>query len=102
MICIHNQPQQQPQQAAGYDFEPLPSGEFLLELYGDDGHTFAEAILNRDRLESLPTVIGLVLEYVDQHGHPNTSFLDRPDRHRDEIARKRREAMGGMQEEKGV
>lgn len=87
---------------AGYDVEPLPNGDFLLELYGDDGHTFAEAILNRDQLESLLKVIGLVLEYVDQHGYPSFSHLDLPNRHREEIAKRRREAMEQAGREKGV
>lgn len=102
MICIPNSTQEQPKQAAGYDFEPLPNGDFLLELYGDDGYTFAEVVLNRDQLESLPTVISLVLEYVDQHGYPSYSHLDLPNRHRDEIARRRRDAMERTQEEKGI
>jgi hypothetical protein len=103
MICDPNPfKHPQPQHAVGYDFEPLPNKEFLFELYGDDGYTFAEAVLNRDQLESLPNVIRIVLRYVDDHGYPAYSYTDLPNRHRDEIARTRREAMDEAGKEKRV
>ena len=83
-----------PQTASGFDFTPMSDGRFLLEFYAMDGHTFAEAVLTQGQVESLREVIAVLLDFVQEKGFPETTFLDQPNRHREEIAEARRRVMG--------
>jgi hypothetical protein len=52
--------------ATGFDLEPLPSGNVLIEFYGDDGKTFNTQVVTREVIETLPAVASLTLVYMDQ------------------------------------
>ena len=82
------------QQASGYDFEPLSDDRFLLEFYGKDGYTFAEAIMERSQMKSISEVIEVVLDYADEHGVRRASSSDEPGGYREWLAKRRRQEMG--------
>ena len=52
--------------ATGFDFEPLPNGNVLIEYYGDAGETFNTQVVTREVLEGMPAVVALTLVCVDQ------------------------------------
>ena len=52
--------------ATGFDLEPLPNGNVLIEFYGDDGETFNTQVVTREMIEGMPTVVALTLLYIDQ------------------------------------
>ena len=40
--------------ATGFDFEPLPDGNFLIEFFGDDGKTINKQIVTAEVIRRLP------------------------------------------------
>ena len=42
--------------ATGFDFEPLPDGNVLIEFFGDDGKTFNVQVVTASVVESMPLV----------------------------------------------
>jgi hypothetical protein len=52
--------------ATGFDLEPLPDGNILIDFYGDDGITFNTQVVTREVIENLPAVVGLTLVCMDQ------------------------------------
>jgi hypothetical protein len=52
--------------ATGFDLQPLPDGNVLIEFYGDDGKTFNSQIVPREVVEGMPAVASLTLVYMDQ------------------------------------
>ncbi len=42
--------------ATGFDFQPLPDGNVLVEFFGDDGKTFNTQIVTPDVIKNLPVV----------------------------------------------
>jgi hypothetical protein len=42
--------------ATGFDFEPLPDGNVLIEFFGDDGRTFNKQVVTADVLGRIPLV----------------------------------------------
>jgi len=42
--------------ATGFDFEPLPNGDVLIEFFGDDGVTFNAQVITKECLARLPVV----------------------------------------------
>lgn len=63
--------------AAGFDFEPLPDGNVLMEFYGEDGETCSSQIITRETLESMPAVIALTVLFLDQGREVVEEFLRR-------------------------
>jgi hypothetical protein len=45
--------------ATGFDFEPLPDGNVLIEFFGDDGKTFSTQVVTPNVVESMPLVATL-------------------------------------------
>jgi hypothetical protein len=52
--------------ATGYDFEPLPDGNVLIEFFGHDGKTFNSQVITRDSLLSLPSVASLAIVAITE------------------------------------
>ena len=52
--------------ATGFDLEPLPNGNVLIEFYGDDGTTFNVQVVTREVIEGMPAVVALTLVCMDQ------------------------------------
>jgi hypothetical protein len=42
--------------ATGFDFEPLPDGNVLIEFFGDDGRTFNRQVVTAEVVRSIPLV----------------------------------------------
>lgn len=42
--------------ATGFDLEPLPNGDVLIEFFGDDGVTFNAQVITKECLVRLPVV----------------------------------------------
>ncbi len=45
--------------ASGFDLEPLPNGNVLIEFFGDDGKTFNKQIVTPSVVMNLPLVATL-------------------------------------------
>ena len=43
--------------ATGFDFEPLPTGDVLIEFFGDDGKPINTQVITKDGLARLPVVV---------------------------------------------
>jgi hypothetical protein len=52
--------------ATGFDLEPLPNGNVLIEFYGDDGKTFNVQVVTREVIEGMPAIVALTLVCMDQ------------------------------------
>lgn len=52
--------------ATGFDMEPLPNGNILIEFFGDEGVTFNKQVITREVLQNIPTVAALILICMDQ------------------------------------
>ncbi len=53
--------------ATGFDFEPLPDGNVLIEFFGDDGKTFNKQVVTPDFLHDMPLVASLTVVAM-RHG----------------------------------
>ena len=62
--------------ATGFDLEPLPSGDVLIEFFGDDGETVNAQVITRKALAQLPAVVHATFLPVDQGQDAALSFLD--------------------------
>ena len=52
--------------ATGFDLEMLPTGNVLIEFYGDDGRTVNTQVVTREVVQNMPAVASLMLVYMDQ------------------------------------
>ena len=52
--------------ATGFDLEPLPNGNVMIEFFGDDGKTFNTQIVERQVIEKMPVVASLMMVCLDQ------------------------------------
>jgi len=43
--------------ATGFDFEPLPNGDVLIQFFGGDGETINTQVITREALARLPVVV---------------------------------------------
>ena len=43
--------------ATGFDFEPLPNGDVLMQFFGDDGVAINTQIITKECLARLPIVV---------------------------------------------
>lgn len=62
--------------ATGFDFEPLPTGDVLIEFFGCDGKTFNTQVITRECLARLPVVVNAFFLAVDQGPEAAVAFLD--------------------------
>lgn len=46
--------------ATGFDFQPLPDGNVLIEFFGDDGKTINTQIVTAEVIHRLPFVAALL------------------------------------------
>lgn len=53
--------------ATGFDCEPLPDGNVLIEFFGDDGKTFNTQVVTRDLIQNMP-VIATLTEVAIERG----------------------------------
>jgi hypothetical protein len=62
--------------ATGFDFEPLPSGEVLIQFFADDGKTINTLVITRNALARLPMVVHAFFLAVDVGQDAALAFLD--------------------------
>lgn len=62
--------------ATGFDFEPLPNGDVLIDFYGDDGVVFNSQIITRECLTRLPVVVHAFFLAVEKGKDAALAFLD--------------------------
>lgn len=62
--------------ATGFDFEPLPNGDVLIEFFGDDGVTFNSQVITRDCLARIPIVVHAFFLAVDKGTEEALDFLN--------------------------
>ena len=65
-----------PPTATGFDFEPLPTGDVLIQFFGDDGKTINTQIITRDGLARLPVVVHAFFLTVEEGPDAALAFLD--------------------------
>lgn len=46
--------------ATGFDFEPLPDGNVLIEFFGDNGKTTNRQVVTAEVIRRMPVVAGLL------------------------------------------
>jgi hypothetical protein len=53
--------------ATGFDCEPLPNGDVLIEFFGDDGKTVNSQLVSPDVVKAMPLVASLT-QIALEHG----------------------------------
>jgi hypothetical protein len=66
----------QPLVATGFDLEPLPNGDVLIEFFGDDGKTFNTQVITREGLARLPVVVHAFFLAIEEGKDAAIKFLD--------------------------
>ena len=67
--------------ATGFDFEPQPDGNVLIEFFGDDGHTINEQIVTADLISRLPVVAALMDVAMRMGPEAAAEFVERMNHH---------------------
>lgn len=62
--------------ATGFDFEPLPSGEVLIQFFTDDGKRINTQVITRASLARLPVVVHAFFLAVETGQDAAFAFLD--------------------------
>jgi hypothetical protein len=62
--------------ATGFDFEPLPNGDVLIEFFGDDGTTFNTQIITRECLARIPIVAKATFIAIEEGKDAALAFLN--------------------------
>ena len=62
--------------ATGFDFEPLPTGDVLIEFFADDGKTINTQVISRDCLARLPVVVHAFSLAVEDGPDAALAFLN--------------------------
>jgi hypothetical protein len=63
--------------ATGFDFEPLPNGDVLIDFYGDDGVVFNSQIITRECLARIPVVAHALFVAVEEGKEAALVYLER-------------------------
>ena len=53
--------------ATGYDFEPLPDGNVLIDFFGEDGQTFNKQVVTPDVIRSM-SLVGALTDVAMKQG----------------------------------
>ncbi len=61
--------------ATGFDFEPLPSGDVLIQFFADDGKKIKTPLITREGLVRLPVVVHAFFLAVEQGQEVALDFL---------------------------
>lgn len=65
-----------PPTATGFDFEPLPSGDVLIQFFADDGNTINTQVITRDGLARLPVVVHAFFLAVEEGPDAALAFMN--------------------------
>jgi len=61
--------------ATGFDLEPLPTDDVLIQFFADDGKTINAQVITREALARLPVVVHAFFLVVDQGQDAALAFL---------------------------
>lgn len=61
--------------ATGFDFEPLPNSDVLIQFFSEDGKTVNTQIMTRECLARLPVVVHAFFLAVDKGNDEAFDFL---------------------------
>ena len=61
--------------ATGFDFEPLPNGDVLMQFFGDDGVAINTQIITKECLARLPIVVHAFFLAVEKGSDEAFDFL---------------------------
>jgi len=61
--------------AIGFDLEPLPNGDVLMEFFGDDGETVNTQVITRTALAQFPAVVHALFLAVEEGPDAAQTFL---------------------------
>ncbi len=67
----------EPRIATGFDFEPLPNGDVLIEFYGDDGVVFNSQVITRECLTRFPVVAHALILAVEEGKAAALAYLNK-------------------------
>ncbi len=67
----------EPRIATGFDFEPLPNGDVLIQFHGDDRTTINTQVISRTALAQFPAVVHAFLLAVENGKEAAIEFLSR-------------------------
>ena len=62
--------------ATGFDFEPLPTGDVLIQFFRDDGRPVNTQVITRECLARFPVVAHAFLLAVEEGKEAALAFLD--------------------------
>ena len=62
--------------ATGFDFQPLPTGDVLIQFFGDDGKTINTQVITREGLARLPVVVHAFFLAVEEGKDAAIKFLE--------------------------
>jgi hypothetical protein len=62
--------------ATGFDFEPLPTGDVLIQFFGDDGVVFNSQIITRECLTRIPIVAKATFIAIENGQDAALAFLN--------------------------
>ena len=62
--------------ATGFDFEPLPNGDVMMQFIRDDGNTVNTQIMTRECLARLPVVVHAFFLAVEKGKDEALQFLN--------------------------
>ena len=62
--------------ATGFDFEPLPNGDVLMQFFGDDGVAINTQVMTRECLARLPIVVHAFFLAVEKGKDEALQFLN--------------------------
>lgn len=62
--------------ATGFDFEPLPNGNVLIQFLADDGKTINTQVITREGFARFPVVVHAFFLAVEKGKDAALAFLD--------------------------
>jgi hypothetical protein len=63
--------------ATGFDFEPLPNGDVLIEFFGDDGVTLNTQVITKECLAKMPVVAHALFLAIEEGKYAAMAFLEK-------------------------
>ena len=62
--------------ATGFDFEPLPHGDVLMQFFGDDGEAINTQVITKECLARIPVVVHALFLAVEGGKEAAMAYLD--------------------------
>lgn len=66
--------------ATGFDFEPLPNGDVLMQFFSDEGADINTQVITKECLARIPVVAHALFLAVEEGKEAATAYLDKMSR----------------------